>query len=243
MDGGRGNDRLTADTTALGWSVKALNSLLGGSGNDRLIAKLVADASIGSDNNVANILNGGAGNESLMRRFPQNPAIQLDIRAPRTGFLEVSATTSSRLQSTMVRSDRAISDGGSGNDRLQVFGGTGNVLKGGSGRDTLVVGSGDDALTGGSGADTFRFDLSQNQGVDTIKDFDRKLDRFAFEGLSDNGVKGLVDDLDAISTFVDPGAHQDWSSTSRAEQSLFCQGSAQDTWTAGPTSLLTQRTI
>ena len=64
-------------------------------------------------------------------------------------------------------------------------------------------------MTGGSGADTFRFDLSQNQGVDTIKDFDRKLDRFAFEGLSDNGVKGLVDDLDAISTFVDPGAHQD----------------------------------
>jgi Ca2+-binding RTX toxin-like protein len=101
---------------------------------------------------------------------------------------------------------RSVLDGGSGNDRLTAVGGTDNVLKGGAGRDLLAGGTGNDDLAGGQAADTFRFDLSQDQGTDRIIGFERNLDRFSFAGLSDAGAPGLVDDLDGLSTFSETGA-------------------------------------
>lgn len=60
--------------------------------------------------------------------------------------------------------------GGRGKDYL--VGGDGNdTLFGGSGKDYLIGGSGNDILVGGSGADIFYFALTQNAGVDSIKDF------------------------------------------------------------------------
>ena len=76
-----------------------------------------------------------------------------------------------------------VLSGGSGDDDLQVIGGTGNVLAGGRGSDNLQGGSGDDRMSGGKGIDHFQFDLSTNQGTDTILDFDRRHDVLAFSGI------------------------------------------------------------
>lgn len=54
-------------------------------------------------------------------------------------------------------------------------GGTGNdTLFGEGGDDVLRGGAGNDQLTGGSGSDTFVFE-AMNNGLDTVKDFDRTL--------------------------------------------------------------------
>jgi Ca2+-binding RTX toxin-like protein len=47
-----------------------------------------------------------------------------------------------------------------------------DILDGGAGNDILYGGAGTDILYGGIGADSFRFD-TQNEGIDTIKDFSR----------------------------------------------------------------------
>jgi Ca2+-binding RTX toxin-like protein len=83
------------------------------------------------------------------------------------------------------------------------------VLFGGGGSDTRQGGRGDDRMSGGSGIDHFRFDLSADQGTDTVRDFDRRHDVLAFSGITDAGTTGLVDDLDQISTFTDLGRHKD----------------------------------
>ena len=73
--------------------------------------------------------------------------------------------------------------GGEGNDRLDggagddlLMGGEGNdTLIGGAGEDMLIGGEGDDELTGGGDADTFVF--SEDNGDDTITDFDTASDK------------------------------------------------------------------
>jgi len=82
-------------------------------------------------------------------------------------------------------------------------------LNGGEGRDSLSGGSDDDFLFGGNGADTFHFDLSTNQGTDTIGDFESERDILSFAGLIDQGAPGLIDDLNAISSIIDSGAGND----------------------------------
>ncbi|GFE69053.1 calcium-binding protein [Chroococcus sp. FPU101] len=78
--------------------------------------------------------------------------------------------------------------GGTGNDYLT--GGTDkDYLIGGSGSDTLNGGWGNDTLIGGGGADVFYFFLSQNAGVDQIRDFSfSEGDRIKFfaRGLADS---------------------------------------------------------
>jgi serralysin len=83
------------------------------------------------------------------------------------------------------------------------------VLDGGSGKDVLTGSIHDDDLIGGSSADTFRFHLGQDQGSDRLTGFERKLDVLSFNGLTAKETKGLVNDLDAISTIVDQGSGQD----------------------------------
>ena len=70
--------------------------------------------------------------------------------------------------------------GEGGNDRLQALGGTGNLLDGGAGRDRLAGGDGDDYLSGGSSADSFVFAPESDFGTDTVRDFDRAVDRIVF---------------------------------------------------------------
>jgi len=71
--------------------------------------------------------------------------------------------------------------GGNGNDRL-TGGKQNDALFGGNGFDELVGGKGDDLLTGGKGVDTFIFRLQQQNGYDTILDFETGLDHLQIEG-------------------------------------------------------------
>lgn len=73
-------------------------------------------------------------------------------------------------------------DGGGGNDNLKggggnddLTGGNGNdTLVGGGGNDTFIGGAGQDSFGGGGGADTFG--IFANKGLDTIQDFNSKVD-------------------------------------------------------------------
>ena len=77
-------------------------------------------------------------------------------------------------------------DGGNGNDQL--YGGAGkDTLYGGNGDDTLSGGAGNDVLTGGSGADSFVFEKTTQNGLDTITDFQVGTDRLVIYG-SDYGL-------------------------------------------------------
>ncbi|CAI8178212.1 MAG: Leukotoxin [Alphaproteobacteria bacterium] len=75
-------------------------------------------------------------------------------------------------------------DGGAGDDLLKggkghdtLFGGAGDDrLEGGKGRDTLLGGIGTDVLKGGKGRDLFVVDVTDNQSLDMIVDFERGKD-------------------------------------------------------------------
>jgi Ca2+-binding RTX toxin-like protein len=155
------------------------NTLDGGTGNDHLEAAINMVNSHEGPQSLENHLEGGAGDDVLLATI-------------------VDTTTGS-----------SFLDGGNGNDQLKVVGGSANVLNGGDGRDSLTGGTGNDFLFGGKAADTFHFDLSANQGTDTIGDFERERDILSFAGLTDHGAPGLADDLDAISTITDSGAGND----------------------------------
>jgi carbohydrate esterase-like sialic acid-specific acetylesterase/hemolysin type calcium-binding protein len=71
--------------------------------------------------------------------------------------------------------------GGNGNARI-VGGKQNDALFGGNGFDQLMGGRGDDLLTGGAGVDTFIFRFQQQNGYDTILDFETGLDRLQIEG-------------------------------------------------------------
>ena len=109
----------------------------------------------------------------------------------------------------VVGPGRSIFNGGSGWDVLRVEGGQNNLLSGGSGLDRMFAGSGTDRLFGGGGADDFVFDVTKDQGADRILDLEGDRDRLCFIGLTDQGARGLADDLDAITTVVDQGAGLD----------------------------------
>jgi Ca2+-binding RTX toxin-like protein len=160
-------------------SLKLTNTLDGGIGNDHLEASISVSPSHTGTEAVENRLDGGAGNDVLVATI-------------------VGGTAGSSFLT-----------GGNGNDQLTVVGGSGNVLNGGEGRDSLTGGAGDDFLFGGKGGDTFHFDLSANQGTDTIGDFESERDILMFAGLIDQGAPGLVDDLNAISSITDSGAGND----------------------------------
>ena len=89
-------------------------------------------------------------------------------------------------------------DGGGGQDNLKGGGGN-DDLTGGNGNDALVGGGGNDTFNGGAGKDMFVggggsdiFGLAANKGLDSIQDFNSKVD---FLGVS-NGV--TFDDLSFI---------------------------------------------
>ena len=135
LDGGDGNDALTADL------LQAKATLIGGSGDDTLLGGLSDDLLDGGDGD--DFLSGNVGNDSLLGGA-ENDALQ-------------GGDGDDSLQGD---SGADTLDGGSGSDQILagndndlVHGGLGNdVISGESGDDTLNGGGDDDYLDGGSGA-------------------------------------------------------------------------------------------
>jgi Ca2+-binding RTX toxin-like protein len=189
LEGGSGNDALTANLVALvlGRSFStpppllfdASNVLNGGTGNDSLSASLsIENASGQADaSHAENRLSGGSGNDHLTA-FAQLTSVTPSQGNPSaiTNHLDGGAGSDVLIATIAAGTDGAsFLQGGSGNDHLTVFGGSGNVLNGGAGRDTLVSGVGDDEMNGGAGADTLVFapgnghdTAAFNSGEDTI---------------------------------------------------------------------------
>lgn len=197
LDGGKGDDSLKADSTALGGFVRALNDLEGGDGKDSLTARLDADAHGGPGflelnlYDVSNVLNGGAGNDHLeaFLSVRADPNVTDDSRAE--NHLD-GGSGNDTLVATVAPGSVGASflNGGSGSDQLTVFGGSGNVLNGGNGKDTLTSGIGNDTLIGGSGADNFVF--APQNGHDTA-DFERGLDIIDLTAFAASNIHGFAD--------------------------------------------------
>jgi hypothetical protein len=86
-----------------------------------------------------------------------------------------------------------------GSAGVDLLTGTDNAefIIGGNSNDILTGLGGDDQLSGGSGADTFVFDLTTNQGNDTIIDFDRAEDSLHFTDVLD-GAGSNIQDVDGM---------------------------------------------
>jgi Ca2+-binding RTX toxin-like protein len=153
--GGRGNDAITASTTAALWANgdAGNDTITGGNANDELFG--------GADNDLidgaggANHLHGDSGNDTL-------------TAGGGADTLE-GGTGNDSLNS------------GSGNDMLYgedgddtLLGGAGlDNLSGGDGNDNLTGGTSNDTLTGGNGNDIFR--MATGDGIDRITDFSRNV--------------------------------------------------------------------
>lgn len=196
LDGGRGNDSLTANSTALGGFVRALNQLEGGDGGDSLTANLVAEAHGGFGPeldlyDVSNVLNGGADDDQLTAFLSAIPD-PLVMDSSRAENRLDGGAGNDVLTATVAPGSIGSSflSGGAGNDQLIVFGGSGNVLDGGRGDDTLTSGTGDDGMFGRAGADTFVFLV--DSGHDTA-DFEQGQDRIDLTALAANNIHDITD--------------------------------------------------
>jgi Ca2+-binding RTX toxin-like protein len=189
LDGGAGNDKLYGDS--------GNDSLSGGLGDDELHGWLGADTLEGGDGNDTlygqqdnDKLYGGLGNDTLNGSDGNDTldgGVGTDYLYGESGddrvFGEVGNDTlnggsgNDTLNGGDGDDDIAAWDdndsliGGLGNDTLNGMRGD-DILDGGAGNDILYGGAGTDILYGGIGADRFRFD-TQNEGIDTIKDFSR----------------------------------------------------------------------
>jgi Ca2+-binding RTX toxin-like protein len=209
-----------------------LNSLNGGTGHDTLTARLEAVA-ISHFLDVSNVLNGGSGNDSLEAFLSADARPLQEARAE--NHLN-GGSGDDRLKATVAPGSIGTSflSGGAGNDELTAIGGSGNVLDGGSGRDTFTGSIGNDRFVGGGGVDTYRLDPTSNEGTDTFADFAFASDIFSVAGLTDEGAAGLADDLDILSTFSDLGLGNDVIVTFNAGTEFVLKGlgtGAVDSWT------------
>jgi hypothetical protein len=214
LDGGAGNDSLHADSTAWGENVLTLHELAGGAGDDLLTLLLdlrLSGTFFDGLNDSSNVLDGGPGSDHLEAAVTADCAFACEEPTPRAQNHLAGGDGNDVLVASVAPEVDGASflSGGNGNDELTVAGGAGNELDGGNGSDSLSVGDGDERLTGGDGRDTFYFDLSEDQGSDTLADFETNVDVMSFAGISDVGAPGLADDLDAISTFTDLGPASD----------------------------------
>jgi RHS repeat-associated protein len=117
-----------------------------------------------------------------------------DANSTQKGLFRRNTTTFlNDLNNTVIGFDNSddVINGQGGNDLLNGKGGN-DILRGGAGNDTLFGGAGNDILRGGTGNDTLGggtgndlFVLTSGDGTDTIKDFNRSLDKIGLaNGLS-----------------------------------------------------------
>lgn len=168
IDGGNGDDTLYGDT--------GNDTLLGSEGND------ILDGGTGADR-----MEGGWGNDIYYVDTHADTIIEGVGQGLDTVYVNTAAAGGIYLTSNV---ENAILQGvtrfvygnelnnhlsGNGGDN-HLDGGAGNdVLSGGHGRDIIVGGVGNDTLFGGAGADKFIFE--SGSGTDTIRDFERGVDK------------------------------------------------------------------
>ena len=80
-------------------------------------------------------------------------------------------------------------------------------IQGSDGDNTITGGGGDDILTGNGGADTFVFDISVDEGTDTIVDFDSAEDMLSLLDVVDGGGDDVADVNAMIDTISNVDGH------------------------------------
>ncbi|MBN9788753.1 hypothetical protein DMP17_09110 [Pseudonocardia sp. TMWB2A] len=168
IDGGWGNDTLYGDAGE--------DTLIGGAGDD------ILDGGTGADR-----MEGGAGNDIYYVDIHSDKIVEaagegrdtVYVNTPAGGGIYLAANVENAILQGASRfvygNELGNQLAGNGGDNL-LDGGAGNdVLSGAYGRDTLVGGTGNDILFGGGDADRFVF--SSGSGTDTIRDFERGLDK------------------------------------------------------------------
>lgn len=221
VDGGSGADVISASTSIVLNNSRGeqSNHLYGGAGDDTLGATHTARSAFPE---MVNHLDGGAGND-VLTVTQRTDGESADVEALRLDNRLVGGSGNDALEADIhvtVLSARVVNrlEGGAGDDVLVAritsdgpasgFETAQNLLHGGGGADRLIViGGRDNILEGGSGVDTFVLDpdVGDEQTI-TLADFDGAADRLEFAALVDEGAPGLVDDLDAITSFAADGA-------------------------------------
>lgn len=188
LDGGEGNDILFArgsnDTVKGGLGDDRIgggdgdDALYGQQGNDVIFGGGGADIIYGDEGR--DIAYGGLGNDTIYGDEGDDHAWG--------GGGNDNLNGAEGHDTLGGRDGNDVLHGGAGRDLL--FGGTGDdelfgekssdTLFGGDGRDLLRGGSGNDTLSGGAGADTFIF--ADNDGHDTISDFQAEHDQMDLGG-------------------------------------------------------------
>jgi Ca2+-binding RTX toxin-like protein len=173
---------------------------------ENLIGSAFDDKLSGDSNN--NVLEGGAGKDQLNGGQGVDTAsyehaagaVMADLGQPKNNSGEAVGDTYKSIENLLGSSfdDELVGDNGD------------NELNGGSGDDTLFGKAGDDQLTGGEGADTLTggggrdqfIQLSADDGVDTIQDFNFRQDTLVFSASGFGGGLQEGDSLVAGSTFI-----------------------------------------
>jgi Ca2+-binding RTX toxin-like protein len=180
VNGEQGNDRLFG-----GSGNDVLNGgdgddlISGGTGND------ILDGGAGNDN-----LQGGVGDDTYYVDHPLDSVFESSFGNDTGGFDTVIASTSVLLSAYVEQLILAAGAGainGTGNEIA-------NIIQGNNASNTLKGNGGNDTLTGNGGGDRFIFERPDQEGTDTITDFNASEDiigilngnPFASAGLTNN---------------------------------------------------------
>ncbi len=160
-----------------------------------------------------NVINGGGGVDTIRYDHGGVNNVRVDLAAKsasvvyfdlvyRDTLIKIENVRGSREGNDTIKGNGAANklEGRGGNDKLfgkggsdELYGEEGNdVLKGGKGFDWLVGGTGNDRLFGNGGPDNFVFDISINEGKDTVFGFKDGVDQIAVEGADFSNVSSIA---------------------------------------------------
>lgn len=200
LDGGEGNDSLTARLADAGpgddvlFAKEGGSLLRGGAGSDRLVGGAGNDSLEGDSNTTgttaelppySDVILGGAG-EDTVNYFSDDPVV-VDLAAGRARQLPADVVDSiADVESASTGGGDDVLIGTPGGNRLYASGGDDRLL-GGRGDDVLQGGNGADRLKAGGGDDEIEArddnrdadSIACGPGVDRLKTGDQNLEGFA----------------------------------------------------------------
>jgi Ca2+-binding RTX toxin-like protein len=183
------NDGQMVGAVREGDSVTDVETVLGGSGGDRISGGPEANVLLG--NRGDDVLDGGAGGDTLVGGAGSDTASYAQRTEPITVSLDDVANDGAGPEGDDVAAGTENVDGGSASDRLSGDSGA-NVLRGGGGADGLFGQGGDDRIVGGAAGDS----ISGGGGDDSIEARDGVRDVV----LCGSGVdRASVDAIDSVS--------------------------------------------